>query len=83
VLGYRTLGMFGSFLAVRPYADADSTAAAVAERHHVSVLHREAVFDQIAKVTGQQTQWVTLGDDSDTRDPHAAYRTAPCPLPQC
>lgn len=32
--------------------------AAVAERHRVSVLHYDADFDLIAKVTGQDTQWV-------------------------
>jgi len=32
--------------------------AAVAERHQVTVLHHNAVFDGIAQVTGQAAQWV-------------------------
>jgi predicted nucleic acid-binding protein len=32
--------------------------AAVAERHRVSVLHYDADFDLIAKVSGQDTRWV-------------------------
>jgi len=32
--------------------------AAVAERHGVTVLHHDTSFDLIAKVTGQDVQWV-------------------------
>jgi predicted nucleic acid-binding protein len=32
--------------------------AAVAERHHVTVLHYDPDFDLIGKVTGQDTTWV-------------------------
>src|SRR5262249_1423648 len=32
--------------------------AAIAERHRVTVLHHNADFDHVAKVTGQATEWV-------------------------
>ena len=39
--------------------------AAVAERHGVIVMHRDAAFDRIAKVTGQPVRWV--GPESGVR----------------
>ena len=32
--------------------------AAVAERHRVTLLHHDAIFDRIAEVTGQAAQWL-------------------------
>jgi Predicted nucleic acid-binding protein, contains PIN domain len=39
--------------------------AAVAERHQVTVLHHEPIFDHIAKATGQPVQWVAPDSTSD------------------
>jgi predicted nucleic acid-binding protein len=41
-----------------PVAWTASVVAAVAERHQVAVLHYQATFDHIAKVTGQDIRWV-------------------------
>ena len=37
---------------------ADLLIAAAAEEHGLTVLHYDADFDRIAKVTGQATQWI-------------------------
>jgi len=46
---------------VRAVGFPDLLVAAVAERERVAVLHYDADYDLIAKVTGQPTQWVVPG----------------------
>lgn len=43
----------------------DLLIAAIAERHGVTVLHYDADFDRIAKVTGQPTHWVVPAGEAD------------------
>lgn len=43
---------------IRAVGFPDLLIAAVAEREHVTVLHYDMDYDQIAAITGQPTQWV-------------------------
>jgi len=43
--------------------------AAVAERHGVSLLHYNPVFEQIAKLTGQAAEWVAAAGSLELDEP--------------
>jgi predicted nucleic acid-binding protein len=47
----------------------DLVVAAVAERHQVALLHYNASFEQIAKVTGQSVEWVVAESRTEGVDP--------------
>jgi predicted nucleic acid-binding protein len=43
----------------------DSLVAAVAEAHHLTMLHYDADFELIAGVTGQPQAWIVPGGTAD------------------
>ncbi|MGW6333662.1 PIN domain-containing protein [Nocardia rhamnosiphila] len=49
----------------RALSVADLVIAAVAERHHTTVLHYDGDYDMIAAVTGQPTRWVARPGTAD------------------